>query len=216
MVASLWTWALASAWAEDPGVLLAPNPAELVAAEQELKARVLRAEAIGRAASRLQNRVFRVDDPCEDSLGSRTTAFGRAWRDAAQQARVQADRTQRIAQSPTLTPIVDTSRRRDIDALAHRAEQQALAWIEFDRIESMADETCTTPLQPAIGLEHPTPRAITELDQSVAIWVLSGTLCPGPKPQHGVAVVEGPVCVDLDPACSCTPAAVLPGAVLTP
>ncbi len=67
-----------------------------------------------------------------------------------------------------------------------------------------------------MGLDHPTPRAITELDQPVAIWVLSGTLCPGPRPRQGVVVVEEPVCVGLDPACSCTPEPVLPGAVLTP
>lgn len=216
MVALSWMWVFTSAWAEDPGVLLAPNPADLAAAEQELRERVIRAEAIGRAASRLQNSLFRASDPCEDTLAIRTAAFGLAWRDAAQRARVQADRTQRMAQAPTLTPIVDDPRRRDIDALARRAEHQGRSWLEFDRIEAGSRVTCEGSLQPAVGLDHPTPRAITEIDQPVAIWVLSGTLCPGPRSQHGVAVVDGPICVDLDPACSCTPAPVLPGAVLTP
>ncbi len=201
--------------AGEPAALLAPAPRELVEAERELTDRVLRAEAIGRATTRLQNASVYLEDRCEQAFVARAMVFGKAWRDAAQRARVQADRTQLIAGAHTLLPIMDDARRAEIDTLARRAGVQARSWLEFDALLAKEKLECEAPLKPAVGLASPTPRAVGEDNVPVAIWVLAGTLCPQQQ-EAGVAVVDGPVCVDLDPACSCEPVAVLPGAVLSP
>lgn len=205
----------ALAWAE-PGVLLAPAPEELVQAERELEQRVLEAEAIGRAASRLQNAAFHEEDPCAGGLRVRARAFGEAWRDAAQRARVQAERTALIASAQTLGPLVDADRQAQIETFGGRAERTAVSWLEFDRLESRTRAACTDAIQPGPGLPDPTPRAVGEEDVPVAVWVLSGRLCPGAREVRGVTVVRGPVCVDLDPACSCDPVPAQSGAVLAP
>lgn len=210
----IW-WMTMLAWA-DPAVLLAPAPGELVEAEAELERRVLDAEAIGRAASRLQNATAHLEHPCDGGFILRARAFASAWRDAAQRARVQADRTRTIAASPTLTPLVDEARTASIEQKAARAERQAAAWLEFDRLERRSRVRCDGPLQPADGLPDPTPRAIGETGLPVAVWVITGTLCPGARDVQGVAVVRGPVCVDLDPACACDLRELQPGAVLAP
>lgn len=208
-------WTILAAWA-DPAMLLAPGPGELVEAEAELEVRVLQAEAIGRATGRLQNATVHEEDPCAKGFLKRAIAFATAWRDAAQRARVQADRTVMIAASPTLTPLVDEARTAQIETLRARAERQAVAWLEFDQLQRRSKVRCEGPLQPALGLSDPTPRALGEEGAPIAIWVLQGTLCPGARDRTGVAVVRGPVCVDLDPACACEPIEVQPGAVLAP
>lgn len=210
---ALWSILVALA---DPAVLLAPGPGELVESEAELRKRVLAAEAIGRATSRLQNATVYLDDPCEGGFLVRARTFATAWRDAAQRARVQADRTTMIAQSPTLAPLMDTQRMARIDELQARAERQAVSWLEFDALQNRSRIKCTQTLQPALGLPDPTPRAIGEEDVPVAVWVLTGTLCPGADDRTGIAVIRGPICLDLDPACACKPENVLPGAVLAP
>ncbi|MEN0064960.1 MAG: hypothetical protein AAGA48_22635 [Myxococcota bacterium] len=210
------TWFIATVTFANPGALLAPSPRELQAAEAELSERVLRAEAIGRAASRLQNTAARAEDPCEGGLITRARAFASAWRDAAQRARVQGERTQRMASSPTLAPIMNDERKARVDDLAKRAEQQAQSWFEFDRLEERSKVQCEDGVKPARGLPSPTPIPRGDEGRPVAIWVLQGSLCPGPRRVRGVAVVSGPVCVDTDPGCGCEPAEVLPGAVLAP
>ena len=200
----------------DPAMLLAPTPAELVSAEAELKARVLDAEAIGRAASRLQNATVHLEDPCEGGFMTRSLAFARAWRDAAQRARAQAQRTDMIAKARTVEPLMTEARLGQIQALASRAENQARAWLEYDRLTDRSRVKCSEDLRPGPGLAPPNPVAKGEEDAPVAVWVLSGRLCPGARDRQGVAVVRGPVCMDLDPACSCEPQPVMPGAVLTP
>ena len=200
----------------EPAVLLAPTPAELVAAERELEARVLDAEASGRAVSRLQNAAVHNESPCDGDYVMRSRAFAPAWRDAAQRARAQAQRTETIARSPTLEPLMNESRLSSIAHFTDRAEQQAKAWLEFDRLQSRSRVVCEGSMRPMPGLPDPTPRAIGEEGAPVAVWVLSGRLCPGARDIRGVAVVRGGVCMDLDPACSCEPGPVLPGAVLTP
>lgn len=210
----MW-WMIAAAFA-DPAVLLAPGPAELVAAEEELERRVLDAEAIGRAASRLQNATAHVEHPCDGGFLRRSRAFATGWRDAAQRARVQGNRTAMMASSPTLASLVNEERTERIQAWLARAERQALAWLEYDKLQERSRIECRGPLQPAVGLPDPTPRAAGEEGVPVAVWVLTGTLCPGARDVEGVAVVRGPVCVDLDPACACRPVEVLPGAVLAP
>jgi len=202
--------------AASPGALIAPGPRELREAEAELEQRVLQAEAVGRAASRLQNAAFRADDPCDDGLLVRALAFAEVWRDAAQRARVQGDRAQRIAASKTLTPIMNEERTASIAELATRAQQQARAWFEFDRLEARRRTTCEEPLAEAPGLRSPTPVPSDQEGRPVAVWVLRGVLCPGGRSSTGVAVVSESVCVDVDSACSCDVAEVLPGAVLAP
>jgi len=213
MLTILWTTLTASA---NPGAVIAPGPLELKAAEQELEQRVLDAEAIGRAAARLQNAAFRAEDPCRDALLPRSRAFAQAWRDAAQRARAQGDRTRRMAESSTLAPIMTPQRRARVGDLAGRAELQARAWLEYDRLADKSRESCEGGIQAAEGLPSPTPVPKDEEGRPVAIWVLQGALCPGGLRADGVAVVRGKVCVDIDPACSCDPVEVLPGAVLSP
>ncbi len=200
----------------NPGAIIAPGPRELQAAEAELTERVLRAEAIGRAASRLQNAAFRAEEPCDGGLLTRARAFAEAWRDAAQRARVQGVRTLDMADSATLTPIMNEERRARVTDLAERAEKQAKSWFEFDRLEERSKVKCDGPMRPAAGLRSPTPIPDGQEGRPVAIWVLEGALCPGARRVRGVAVVSGPVCVDVDPACSCEPVEVLPGAALAP
>ncbi|MEO0605467.1 MAG: hypothetical protein AAF211_28810, partial [Myxococcota bacterium] len=167
-------------------------------------------------ASRLQNASFLADDPCEGGLLVRARAFAAAWRDAAQRARVQGTRTRAMADATTLVPIVSDERKATIDDLATRADQQARAWYEFDRLEERSKTQCEGALRPAEGLPAPTPVPRGQEGRPVAIWVLQGSLCPGAISAKGVAVVTGPVCVDVDPTCSCDPVAVLPGAALAP
>ena len=203
------------AHAEKPATLLAPAPTELVEAENELSRRVLRAEAIGRATTRLHNAAEYLEDPCEGDFLLRAAAFGQVWRDATQRARAQALRTRLIAEAGTLAPLMNEARLQAIDALMARAEAQGRSWLEFDRLQKKGP-ACEGQLKPSPGLDDPTPRAIGEEDVPVAIWVLTGTLCPGSRDEVGVAVVDGPACVDLDVLCACDPKPQLPGAVVTP
>jgi len=216
MLTIFWTTLGVPAVFANPGAVIAPGPVELRVAEVELKTRVLHAEAIGRAASRLQNAAFLASDPCDDGMTTRSRSFAAAWRDAAQRARAQGDRTQRMAGSATLAPIMTAERIAQVEDLAARAIQQARAWYEFDRLEARSKVRCDEGLQAAPGLRSPNPVPAGQEGRPRAIWVLQGALCPGGRRARGVAVVSGDVCVDIDPACSCEPASVLPGAVLAP
>lgn len=130
---------------------------------------------------------------------------------------MQGSRTQILADSPTLTPIMSAARRERIEDLAQRADLQARSWFEFDQLELRSKTTCEAgDLSAAAGLRSPTPIPRGQEDRPVAVLVARGALCPGARRVRGVIVVSGPVCVDDDPSCSCQPTEVLPGAVLAP
>ena len=210
----------------DPVDDLAPGPRELAAAEDELAARLVAAEAIGRAVARLQGawasqpgRGNACQDPFRGPLSVRLRHFAGAWHDAVQRVRVQAERAARMAQAPTVVPVLDADRTRSLQALADRAEEQEAAWMELVAWTAKAlPRACDLPLVPTDGLPDPIVRAQSEIGGAIAITATGGGwLCPAAIPAEGqVAVIAGAACWSEQPHCSCDPVPVHPAAVLGP
>lgn len=210
----------------DPVDDLAPGPRELAAAEDELAARLVAAEAIGRAVARLQGAWASLPgkgapckDPARGPLSVRFRHFADAWHDAVQRVRVQAERTSRTAQAPTVVPILDPERTRVLDALTARARSQEAAWLELVAWTARAmPRACDLPLVPAEGIPDPIVRTEAEAVGAIAVTATGGGwLCPAAIPAEGqVAVIAGSACWSEQPHCACDPARVHPAAVLGP
>jgi hypothetical protein len=209
----------------DPVADLAPGPAELGTAQNELEQRLVVAEAIEHAVARLQSTwavTPATDELCRDVIRgpmvSKLRRFAEAWHDAAQRVRTQAARVQRTAVAPTVTPVIDTDRRLRIDDMLERARQQESAWLEF--VAWMQQEelgVCAITLETSPGLPDPLVRGAGEKRGAVAVLSLErGFVCPGATAvaPGQVVVVEDAVCWSSDQACGCTPAAQDPAAVL--
>lgn len=207
-----------------PAEALAPGPRELAEAQAELASRLATSEAIGRAVSRLQTAwVTSPGKGCEDpdraALADRARHFARAWHDAVQRVRVQADRTARLVASPTVVPVVDAERRAGIDALMARVDSQEQGWLELVAWSARARlQDCGVGLRPSPGLPDATVRPEGERRAAVAVTAVGGGfLCPLGAPADGaVAVVAGAACWAEQSFCGCDPAPVEPGAVLGP
>lgn len=216
--------------AADPVADIAPGPQELSEAQAALVERLVASEAIGVAVARLQSTLSStqpVDDLCRDPLRGplsvKLRMFARAWHDAAQRVKVQADRVARISRNPTVTPIVDTDRRALLDGLLTRAKTQEAGYLElvawFGREQT---EVCDLVLATSSGIADPIVRASGEKRGAVAVWAQSpGFVCPkgakeGIVADNHVLIVAGPVCWSEQQWCACEPKDADPGAVLGP
>lgn len=214
----------------DPVADLAPGPAELGEAQGELHQRLVVAEAIERAVARLQS-TYAVtpptDEVCKDVLRGplvvKLRTFATAWHDAAQRVRVQAGRLQRTAQAATVSPVIDTDRRRLIDDLLQRSHEQESAWLEFVAWTNHEDlDSCDLRLEPGPGLPDPLVRGQGEKRGAVAVLTAgAGFVCVGDGGASGVAVsdvmvVDGPACWSAEADCGCKQAPLDPAAVLGP
>jgi hypothetical protein len=230
----MWWWSFAVFAAEpvpapDPGAWVAPGPAELAAAVGELEVRLDRAEAIGRAAERLQN-AWASDlaagdkRPCEDaeerSIAARILMFAPSWRDAAQATRAQGDRVRALLASPTVAPLIDPTTHDRISALEARSGVEVAAWLEFaawhDRWFAPSARGCAAEVAAAAGLPAQNVAAPGESEPATAIIGLGGgTLCPDGLPADGtVQVVSRPLVCIGKADCTCDPIPVAAGAVL--
>jgi len=211
--------------------LLVPGPTELTEAVAEATTRVERAEALGHAATRLQNalgerlasaRPISCTDPTAQALLARLTVFAPAWRDAAQSARAQRDRLDRIVAAPTVVPVIDQAMLARIEETSRRTEDQATAYQEFrawdERYLSREARRCAVDLAASPGLEVGLPVPPDETGRPVAVVGIGGGLvCPLGVPADGTVVLlaDGRGCWAAT-ECDCAPVDQLPAAVLGP
>lgn len=128
---------LCSARADTP-TLLAPSPADLSAATDELTRRIEAAERLGADTADAQNAWVRrggpshrrCEDPADLDLARQAADDGAKWRDAAQSARAQADRVEEMLSAPTLTPLLDEAALEADQALVARAREGAQRYLE--------------------------------------------------------------------------------------
>lgn len=213
----------------DPAADLAPGPAELSAHIERTGAHLARAEALEIAANRLQNtwgaRLAAgtlPPKPCTDpelaSIAARMSAFGEAWRDAAQSARAEGARLDRAIAAPTVAPLLDESSTAATTALGERVKRQVRAYEEhlaWTRAH-VPLRTCPTELSPAPGIASAVPRAKDERRPTAIIGIGGGLICPvGLSADGNPAVLSEPqACWTASSACDCTPSPVQAGAVL--
>jgi len=134
---AFFLFGLWSARADAP-LLVAPSPADLSAAAEELTRRVEAAELRGVETANAQNSWVRRGGPahrgCEDpvdlDLARQAADSGARWRDAAQSARAQADRVEEMLSAPTITPLLDESALSADRALVARAREGAQRYLE--------------------------------------------------------------------------------------
>jgi hypothetical protein len=211
----------------DDGVLarLSPSAGEFADAVDELARRVRRATASGDALARLQNalakrtglRWFDCSDPSVASVVGRSRLFGAGDRDIVQGLRVQSARVTRMADSPTIAPLLSSTlgaRARDLTAVAGGLVErhlEAAAWQA--RYVQRRTGRCRWEPSPEPGV----PDAFPELaDSPVAVYALAeGVICPGGEALPGglLLVSAGLACVG-EVTCDCVPAPVLPGAII--
>jgi hypothetical protein len=217
----------------EPG-LLAPDPGTLAAHRARLEERLGRADAVGEAVARVHNRLAERQArgkaaPCADgegrSLVARARALGLALREEVQAARAQAARVKRLAEAPTVRPLLTTEERARLAALDARSGEQVRLYGELSAWHAAhvpPAERCAVQLAPAPGLSLTAPgapAAEARGERPVAVLgVGGGHLCPGAVPADGrVAVLPGGRgCYAADAACGCAPVPLLPGAVLGP
>ncbi|MEZ4236837.1 MAG: hypothetical protein R3F59_11925 [Myxococcota bacterium] len=214
----------------DPVAQLAPGPLELGTSQDELVDRLVTSEAMEVAVARIQSvlqSTTAFDDLCRDPLRGPLTVklrlFGAAWHDAAQRVRVQAERVDRVAKSPTVVPIIDDDRRLALDALLKRARKQEASWLEFVAWVGQArPEVCAVDLETQSGIPDPIVRAQGESQGAVAVLARTpGFVCAegateGVPTDGRPMVIDGPVCWSERQKCACTPARVDPTAMLGP
>ncbi|MFT4975305.1 MAG: hypothetical protein ACI8S6_001192 [Myxococcota bacterium] len=213
--------------AQDPArLLLAPRLEDLLTDLRSAEARLEVAAALGAALGRVHNTMvkedhLRCDDPVAPSMGWRAEALGEAWRDELQALRASSDRLNRMRDAATVAPLVEVSvaeRLNGVDAQlsgAVRAWRAAAGW----QSRYVAPWYRRCPWQeptPQPGLPSATPHAAGETDR-IAVLTLGegGVLCPDRRPAARAVVLDGDTaCIDQSDACTCSPAAVLPGAIL--
>ncbi len=210
---------------------LAPGAPELKIAEARLEILLSEARATGAATARLQiawTRRGTAGDACADTarleLGWRIERFGAAWREAAQAAVAQSERTRQIRNAPTTAPLVDSLWALRLDTLFSDAENQRASFLEASTWE-------VAFVRPTLGACPIVPAALDQGfggeplaakgDRVVPVAVLAtgdGWVCPQKARADDaiVLVTGGEACWSPDPACSCEPTPVLPGAVLGP
>lgn len=213
--------------------LLAPGPQDLVETAARAERLVGEAEATGTAVARLQNRLGELfasgakAEKCEESAGVLSLALRAEilavhHRDTVQSARTQSERLRRLLEAPTVMPLISEQRRGDLENLRRRAELQVKHHLEMAawqrRHASKLLERCKPALLAAPGVATAAPRGAAEGSRATALLgVGAGFLCPmGVPANRGVVIApDGYACYGAA-ECTCTPAAVLPGAVLGP
>lgn len=210
---------------------LAPGAPELKAAEVRLETLLSAAHATGAATARLQiawTRRGTAGDPCADTarleLGWRIERFGAAWREAVQAALAQETRTRQIRNAPTTAPLVDATWATRLDALFADADKQSASFLESSawEVAFVRPTLSACPIVPAAldqGYGGEPLAAKGDSVPPVAILATGdGWICPQKSRADDavVFVTGGEACWSPDPACSCEPTPILPGAVLGP
>ena len=207
---------------------------DLAAAQARLAALLDTARATGSATARLQTAWTALPKPkpgCDDTarleLGWRIERFGAAWREAAQAARVQADRVQRARASATVSPLIDTRWADELDALQTRIEHEERSFLEASAWEATfvrpSLAVCPVPpVVPAAGVAMLENAARGETDRLVAVlglgdgWVCTGDESGAQRAEEAVVLVPGRACWSASPTCGCDAEPVAPGAILGP
>jgi hypothetical protein len=205
----------------EPSDLLAPGPKELDEALGELELRLDRADAAATALVRTHNALGEAFASTQGRLAcdapamkyvARTTALGEGYRDRVQAARAQGERFTAIAEAPTVVSLASGPMKTRADAATKRLAAHERSYAELDawqvRFVAPLQKRCHPMLTPDDGI-----------GEAASGWVafvalVPGRICPGGEVATGFAVVEGPACMSLA-SCSCTPAPVAPGAVLS-
>lgn len=226
----------APARAADPvRLLLAPTPADLAAARARTDQLLSQAEAVGLATARVQNAWQALGTvpecaPDSASLALRAELLGVAWWTRLQSARAELGRIRRAHAAATLLPLLVEADDQALAELAARADRSAVQYLvaarlQAERLQPWA-EGCTADLASTPGLPPTTPVAREEAALGTAVLLRTGgVLCPDPGggdapvavPHDGEVVVLGtPSACWAFADCTCTPAPVLPGAVMGP
>jgi hypothetical protein len=209
---------------------IAPGPAELTTTLVALEVRLDRAETVGEAAERLQNRWggLRPDrhagpcqsDPDASALAARLLVFGPAWRDDVQSVRAAAARLEYLLVAPTVVPLLDPETWERVDHVRARTAREVAGYQAFaawhQRFFLPSAHGCETGLAPAAGVGNSAPSAPEEVGRPVAVvGIGGGVVCPAGAPADGrVVVLPGPEACMGGPDCACEPLPVDPGAVL--
>ncbi|HYB98764.1 MAG TPA: hypothetical protein VEC57_06470 [Candidatus Limnocylindrales bacterium] len=224
----------------DPSIL-APGLVQASEAIARLEKLTDEAEAIATAIFRVQNEfgerrlsLAGASPSCEmpwvNDLGERARELGRAFRDAVQSARVQAQRVEALTVQPTVRPLLDAeTNHKVLDLLARvddlsRSYPESASWHE--RYIEPSIRGCPLALVPTYGIPPAAASAATDEDAGAAarkpaplVAILAfggGFLCPGAVPAAGVMLVRGKVCYSESESCSCEPVEVDPATVLGP
>jgi hypothetical protein len=208
-----------------PWEWLAPDVQQYEARVRELESKLVRAEAIHVALSRVQNQIAeRLKagvGPCVDAAGqslvARTRVLGPALRDGAQAARAEHARVRALRDSPTVAPLLGAPEQSRLDALTERvkaASRRYLVALEWNRRFIPDEEKCAAAVQPAPGLSA--PDGATARGPVAVIGVGGGRICPWQMRAEGVVVLDRPEACYAHQECACTPKPVLPGAVIGP
>jgi len=224
----------------DPSIL-APGLVQATEAIAKLEKLTDEAEAIGTAIFRVQNEFGEkrlsvgnaptCEMPWVNDLGERARELGRAFRDAVQSARVQAQRVEALTVQPTVRPLLDAETNHHVLDLLARVDELSRAYPEsaswHARYIQPSIRGCPLGLVPGYGI--PAPAASSAGDAAavvvdgrkvsplVAVIAFGGGfLCPGAVPAAGVMLVRGKVCYSEAESCSCEPVEVDPATVLGP
>ena len=205
----------------EPSDLLAPGPKELDEALGELERRLDRADAAATALVRTHNALGEAFASTQGRLAcdapamkyvARTTPLGEGYRDRVQAARAQGERFAAIAQAPTVVSLASGPMKPRADAATSRLAAHERSYAELDawqvRFVAPLQKRCHPLLAPDEGIGE------TASGWVAFVALVPGRICPGGEVATGFAVVEGPACMSLA-SCSCTPAPVAPGAVLS-
>ncbi|HYC55773.1 MAG TPA: hypothetical protein VEL28_12640 [Candidatus Binatia bacterium] len=223
----------------DPSIL-APGLAQTTEAIEKLEKLTDEAAAIATAIFRVQNEfgekrlsLLGASPTCEmpwvNDLGERARELGRAFRDAVQSARVQAQRVESLTVQPTVRPLLDAETNHRVLELLGRVDELSRSYPEsaswHERYIEPAVRGCPLALVPTYGIPPAAAVAVDGTDGAsprkkealVAILAFGGGfLCPGAVPAAGVMLVRGKVCYSDSEACSCEPVEVDPATVLGP
>jgi hypothetical protein len=204
-----------------PSDLLAPGPRELDQALGELEARLDRADAAATALIRTHNALGEALASAPGRLAcdapaiayvARTEPLGTGYRDRVQAARAQGERLATIVTAPTVLSLADGPVKARTNAATTRLSAHERSYAELDawqkRFVVPLLRRCHPALAPGAGIGEPSTGW-------VAVVALGpGRVCPSGEAASEFTLVNGPVCVSLT-SCSCTPAPVAPGAVVS-
>ncbi|HYX93039.1 MAG TPA: hypothetical protein VE782_15840 [Myxococcaceae bacterium] len=190
-----------------------------------LEDKLVRAEAIHVALSRMQNqlaeRLKAGLGPCADATGeslvARTRVLGPALRDAAQAARAELARVRALRESPTVAPLLGGPEQSRLDALTERvksASRRYLVALEWNRRFIPDESRCAARVQASPGL--PAPDGAPNRGPVAVIGAGGGHICPGQLRAEGVIVLDRPEACYALQDCACSPKPVFPGAVIAP
>lgn len=203
---------------------LLPPPTSLHVRLVRARKELARAQAMATALVRIHNRwaellaTHTAPTSCEANphlpLLRRSPLLLEAWRDAAQSARAEWARLERLAADRALQSVWTEDDRNELEHLRTEIAEQAPAWMEA---RAWQEQLVTPTLQRCPGAPTAGP-GLGEMQQPVAVLgVGGGWICPGDIPaQQVVVVLDDPRACWGELDCACLAEPVLPGAVLGP